>query len=99
MKSNILKIEDYEQKESGMSFCKKLKPIERLIWLYIQNSLQNKNPSRWSKDSLTLLQEGQQEDDYAHIISEMVGQGWISGEEAIKYGYSLIQKTEIYLNA
>lgn len=97
--TNVLKIEDYEHKESGMSFCKKLKPIERLIWLYIQNYIQNKEPSRWSVDSLSLLKEGQLEDDFASIISSMVNEGWISGEEALKYGYSLIQKTDIYLNA
>ena len=99
MKTNVLKIEDFEQKESGMAFCKKLKPIERLIWLYIQNTIQNKNPKRWSYDSLALLQDGQKEDNYALIISRMVNEGWISGEEALKYGYSLIQKTDIYLNA
>ena len=99
MMNNVLKIEDYEHKESGMAFCKKLKPIERLIWLYIQNSIQNKEPIRWSVDSISLLKEEQLKDDFAYIISRMVNEGWITGEEAFKWGYSLIQKTEYYLNA
>ena len=99
MKTNILKIEDYEQIESGMTFVKKLKPIERLIWLYIQNSIQKSEPKRWSVDSLSLLKEGQIEDDFASIISRMVNEGWITGEEAFTCGYSLIQKTAQYLNA
>ena len=99
MKTNILKIEDYEHKESGMTFCTKLKPIERLIWLYIQKTIQNKAPTRWSVDSFSLLKEGQIEDDFAYIISNMVNEGWITSEEAFKCGYSLIQKTAQYLNA
>lgn len=99
MKANIIKIEDFEQKESGMTFVTKLKPTERLIWLYIQNSIQNKDPTRWSRESLSLLKEGQVEDDFAVLISQMVKEGWITNEEAFKCGYSLIQKTDIYLSA
>ena len=99
MKTNILKIEDFEQKKSGMTFCTQLQPIERLIWLYIQNYIRKNNPDKWEKGSYKLLQNKQLEDDFAYIISSMVKEGWISGEEAIKYGYSLIQKTDIYLNA
>ena len=98
MMNNVLKIEDYEQKETGMAFCTKLKPIERLIWLYIQNTIQNKDPTRWSTDSLSLLKEEQIEDDFAYIISRMVNEGWITNDEAFKWGYSLIQKTERYLS-
>tara|TARA_X000001382_G_C3050560_1_gene140944 strand:+ start:146 stop:448 length:303 start_codon:yes stop_codon:yes gene_type:complete len=95
---NVLKIEDYEHKQSGINFVTKLQPIERLIWLYIQNHIENKSPVKWKRESMSMLQDGQSEDDFAKIICNMVNEGWVSGEEALRYGYSLIQKTDIYLN-
>ena len=97
--NNVLKFEDFEQKQSGMTFCTQLKPTERLIWLYIQNFIENKNPTLWVTESTILLREVQLEDDYAFIISRMVHEGWVTSEEALEWGFSLIQKTDVYLNA
>jgi len=90
----VLRIEDFEQKKSGLSFIKELTPTERLIWLYIQSNMCRDG----HKNSKSLLKTYSEEECFSKIISCMVNEGWVTGDEALKSGYSLIQKTDLYLN-
>jgi len=76
---NIVRIEDYQQNETTRALLLRLDPLERLIWFYIQTNIRDSD----SDESLVFQ------------LKNMVKHGWISSEEALEVGCTLLEKLKI----